>query len=429
MSMITIKKDKKIIGIISEDDIKNCPKMYNMIQDKTIILDTAWSSVEIKMILDYLRGYKMDLTRCYNLALELELIESLPDQSKINVSGKYFWIDCTKFSDKFYYFESFFKMHRDKHPDYTIFVINRSPTIFEYVIKFLKMTEKSDSDKMALNILFGKNSEYFKTNVLIDLDYFGFKNNSIFERDRINNYIDFTKINTICLGSKRISDPLTRINNIHFEKKEKFHYKYEINTGLGLAPSEFKIVIFVQIQDCSSIDKIIIDDLPWEKDLQIKQLHQNFVQQDFNVTEKIEIICNNEITIHFYKTTNKTRYGHPILTFNKIKEPEILNLKWDNKITFPIKTNLLSFKLYFENKTTVNSSTALKNNAIICSSNMIRKNATVNKNGKIFYFFEIEFRLGGLYGKIIIIEGDTITLTLDKKYNGLVIIEKKYIQP
>jgi hypothetical protein len=424
--MITINVDKEKIGAISIDNIKNCPKMYIMILNQSITLDPIWTSSEVKLILDHLRGYKIDFTKCYDLALELELIEPMPDQSKINIGGKYFRVDRAKLIDMFHYFESFFRMHCDKHPDYTTFLIDRSPTIFALIDMFLKNIKRYGSDEKALTRLFGNMPDHSKTNILTDLDYFGYKNDSLFKKHQNVECIIFSEIKTIFQNSISVWN---RIDDISFEKNGKNHYRYQIkkndNTIISAINNPISVLLYIHNQDIPLINKIMIDDSLWSYDLCIERSNIGYFEQRFDIENKIEIISDGEITIYLYKNICG-KYNSIDVDKKKITKVDTLNLEGHDEIFFPIEMGILSLKIYFEQKVNIFSFSALKNNKVIFSSNKIGQYQIVYKNGKKHHLFKIDFSIG--YGKKAIINGDTISLSIGKKYNGSIIIEKEYVQ-
>ena len=124
----------------SASTIEPCPKLHCMIDNNTKSIKIGISLRAMQLILDYLRGYYTH-----------SILRKYPDEAKIlglldesdlnfvhiNIGGKHYYRNKNELS-KLHFFNKFFEYNKDKYPDFTDLLIDRSPIIFEEMMKYLK---------------------------------------------------------------------------------------------------------------------------------------------------------------------------------------------------------------------------------------------------------------------------------------------------
>lgn len=115
------------------------PKFFNMINNNTIKL--RYLSNDISQLLDYMRGYKVNLTNNHNiinLLIEIDLVSLDDNNVLINVGGTNLLVNKEFLTLNLKYFEAFFKNYKHLHPNYSSVLIDRSPNIIKEIINFMQ---------------------------------------------------------------------------------------------------------------------------------------------------------------------------------------------------------------------------------------------------------------------------------------------------
>lgn len=165
-TVITIKaKDGSCQTYLST--ISSCKKLLD-------ILDPIDNSIELNItldlanqIIDYLRAYPTDLTGISSYMSSLGLLNvNECDYVHINVGGKIYCIDKDYLENKLTYFKKFFEWNKSNYPDYSGVVIDRSPRIFQNVLKYISGVSFSE-----LNL------QQISNQIIIDeLIFYGYQN-------------------------------------------------------------------------------------------------------------------------------------------------------------------------------------------------------------------------------------------------------------
>ena len=161
--------------------IEKCPKLLEKLDNATNKISLGIEYPYAKLVLDYLRGY-YDHSALYKIPHEAIELGLLPKDDGthiiINIGGKYFYLNRKTIASKLSYFEKFFDFHKDLHPDYSSILIDRSPTVFDNVLKYITSTSVLKKSMMLVPSLL-KDLDYYQYNNPLDKSFIIKNPNSI----------------------------------------------------------------------------------------------------------------------------------------------------------------------------------------------------------------------------------------------------------
>nr|WBF71101.1 putative BTB/POZ domain-containing protein [Megavirus caiporensis] len=166
----------------SYSTIKNNTKLVDLIKDR--IIKTHLKPDKIRLIINYLRGYNVNLL---DLAIDAKYlginIINKVGYVYINIGGKFFWLSKKNLINRFKYFESFFRYNDRESDDYLDILIDRCPKLFKYIwyniendtLKLELETDDNIKYELEYYMYIPCNSKFFNNYSL--LNYFTHKGN------------------------------------------------------------------------------------------------------------------------------------------------------------------------------------------------------------------------------------------------------------
>ncbi|AZL89786.1 BTB/POZ domain-containing protein [Megavirus baoshan] len=116
----------------SYSTIKNNARLVKLLKDR--IIKTHIKPNKIRLIINYLRGYNVNLLDLATDAkyLGIDIVNKI-GYVYINIGGKFFWLSKQNLIDRFKYFESFFRYNNRESDDYLDILIDRCPKLFKQI--------------------------------------------------------------------------------------------------------------------------------------------------------------------------------------------------------------------------------------------------------------------------------------------------------
>ncbi|AVL93539.1 putative BTB/POZ domain-containing protein [Megavirus vitis] len=415
-TIIIIKTKNGIIQTYYKT-IKEFPSLTNKIVNNTIITNVKRS--HMSKLLNYIRGI-YPITELHPYANELKEFIEINDSEFvcINVGGKNFYIRKKFLSQKFGYFDAFFRNYDHLNPDYTSILIDRCSDLFANVLDVITRKKLISNKYIDEEINFYC---YDKINYHFDLQKFPY-------------LCDFSTIYRQKIVDEKINDKIELKN--YNVKEQPYLIIFLTNSPKNNLPDKLEILInnisvnikYAVTKKCIQIvSKVKSIILRLETILKLVQLEDETIDISININSKTKKNWSDGYSIMSICTLDYFKRSY-IKIDKKITNNHTINIKKDNKTIKILASSIISnkkyiisdIKIYFEKKLSG------KNSAQIVSKGNITSLLPLQLS-----FPGSTYKITNPYNKFKISIHHSmnaeLVLNLEEPYSGNIIMECSYI--